>query len=284
MTGGAMTGGAMTGNWVTGQGRDIAPHAAVRLFCFAHAGGGAAFFRPWRLALAPEVDVRPILLPGRESRVRELPYRRMEQLLDPLCAALEPYLDRPYALFGHSLGSIIAYEVARRLSAGPGPRPSCLMVSGRRAPRQPARRRQFGSLPEPEFLAAIAGLNGTPPEVLRQPQLLTLMLPALRADFELNERYQPLADIRLAEPPLGCPVTAYMGLDDPEVDPGELLAWHTETSAEFTMRTFAGDHFYLRGGRPEVLSAIAADLARAAQVLPPPRQRRPGECPAPAVR
>ena len=244
--------------WVAGPPGETAAHAGIRLFCFAHAGGGPSFFRAWRQALAPAVDVRPVLLPGRESRVRELPYRRMEQLLDPLCAALIPYLDRPYALFGHSMGSIIGYEVARRLAAGAVRPPTCLLVSGRRAPARPARRRKFSTLTEPEFLAAIAALNGTPPEVLSQPQLLQLLLPTLRADFELNETYQPASG-----PPLGCPLTAYMGLDDPEVNPPELLAWHTETSAEFTLRTFPGDHFYLRAGRPDVLSAIRQDLSRA---------------------
>jgi surfactin synthase thioesterase subunit len=245
----------VTGGWVAGPAGDLARDAGIRLFCFAHAGGGPSFFRAWRTVLAPEIDVRPVLLPGRESRVRELPYRRMEQLLDPLCAALAPYLDRPYALFGHSMGSIIAYEVARRLSAHAGREPGCVLVSGRRAPALPARRRKFSALPEPEFLTAIAALNGTPPEVLSQPQLIQLLIPALRADFELNETYQPLPG-----PLLDCPVAAYMGLGDPEVTPGELLGWHAETSAEFTLRTFAGDHFYLRGGRPDVLSAVRRDL------------------------
>jgi medium-chain acyl-[acyl-carrier-protein] hydrolase len=248
----------VSAGWVAGPLDDAARTAGLRLFCFAHAGGGPSFFRPWRQALAPAVDVRPVLLPGRESRVRELPYRRMEQLLDPLCAALVPYLDRPYALFGHSLGSVIAYEVARRLAAGDVLPPSALLVSGRRAPGVPARRRAFSALPEPEFLAAIAALNGTPPEVLSQPQLLQLLLPALRADFELNETYRPVPG-----PPLGCPLIAYMGLDDPEVNAAELLAWHTETSAEFTLRTFPGDHFYLRAGRPDVVSAARQDLSRA---------------------
>jgi medium-chain acyl-[acyl-carrier-protein] hydrolase len=238
------------------------------VFCFAHAGGGPSFFRPWRQALAPAVDIRPVLLPGRESRVRELPYRRMEQLLDPLCAALAPFLDRPYALFGHSMGSVVAYEVARRLSTGHVRPPSHLLVSGRRAPTAPTRRRKFSELPEHEFLMAIAALNGTPPEVLSQPQLVQLLLPTLRADFELNETYHPMPG-----PPLDCPLSAYMGVDDPEVNPSELLAWHTETTAEFTLRTFRGDHFYLRGGRPDVLRSIRQDLFLAPAVTPPKDSR-----------
>jgi surfactin synthase thioesterase subunit len=245
-----------SGLWVGGEMRDVAPNARVRLFCFAHAGGGPAFFRGWRQELAPDIDVRPVLLPGRESRRREPPYLRMEQLLDPLCEALGPHLDRPYLLFGHSMGAAVAFEAARRLSGTAGRRPSGLLVSGRRAPGVPQRRR-FTGLPDADFVAALAGLGGTPPEVLDHPELVNLLLPTLRADFELNESYRPLPG-----PGLDCPVAAYMGADDPEVDRAELLAWHQETAGEFTMRVFPGDHFYLKGRRPDVLSALRQDLDR----------------------
>ena len=244
--------------WLGGDAGVSTEHATARLFCFPHAGGGAVFFRPWRRLLAPGVDVRPVVLPGRESRVRELPYRRVEQVLDPLCAALRPYLDRPYVLFGHSLGAVLAYEVARRLSAGPGRAPALLLVSGRRAPHLPTTRRLFCTLPDAEFLTALGGLGGTPPEVLDAPELVRLLLPTLRCDFELNEYYRPLPG-----PGLDCPVAAYMGADDPEVDRPELLGWHRETTGEFTMRVFPGDHFYLKGERPDVSTALQQDLTRA---------------------
>lgn len=248
-----------TGRWLGGDAGVSTAGAAVRLFCFAHAGGGAAFFRPWRRGLAPDIDVRPVVLPGRESRLRELPYRRIEPLLEPLCAALMPHLDRPYALFGHSVGAILAYEVARRFSAGGGsPAPLCLLVSGRRAPRLATSRRLFGPLTEAELLVAIGALGGTPPEVLEEPRLVGALLPALRCDLELNESYRPLPGPRLR-----CPVAAYMGAADPEVDRSELLSWHEESSGGFTMRVFAGDHFYLKGDRPDVRSAIRQDLAQA---------------------
>lgn len=255
--------------WVGGPVEGVRGDPAVRLFTFAHAGGGAAFFRPWRRALAPRVEVRPVLLPGRESRVREPPYHRIEQLLDPLCAALEPHLDThldthrdthrdtPYALFGHSMGAVVAYEVARRFT-GRGHPPVCLIVSGRRAPRTPSTRRLLCALPDREFLAAVGALNGTPGEVLDQPDLLAMFLPALRADFELNEMYQPLPGRSLS-----CPLVAYLGAEDPEADAAELLAWRGESAGEFTLRIFGGDHFYLRDGRPDVLAAVGADLDRA---------------------
>lgn len=237
--------------WLAGNPAVSTVDAELRLFCFAHAGGGAAVFRPLRPLLAPRVDVVPIVLPGRESRVHELPYRRMEQLLDPLCAAIGPYLDRPFALLGHSLGSIVAYEVARRFP------PACLIVSGRRAPRSVTARRLFSSLPDGEFLTEIGRLGGTPPEVLEQTQLIRMLMPALRADFELNEAYRALPG-----PGLSCPLVAYMGADDPEVTRAELLGWHEETAGEFTLRVFPGGHFYLKDGRPDVSSALRQDLAR----------------------
>ncbi|GAA3452388.1 thioesterase II family protein [Dactylosporangium matsuzakiense] len=241
--------------WLAGSADPAGSDAAVRVFCFAHAGGGSAIFRPWRSLLGPGVEVCPVVLPGRESRVRELPYRRMEQLLDPLCQAIEPYLDRPFAFLGHSLGSIIAFEVARRFP------PAGLVVSGRRAPRLATARRLFSSLPDGEFLTAIGHLGGTPPEVLRETQLIRMMMPALRADFELNEAYAVLPG-----PRLGCPLIAYVGVEDPEVSRAELLAWQEETTGEFTMRVFRGGHFYLKGDRgddrSDVTSALRQDLAR----------------------
>jgi medium-chain acyl-[acyl-carrier-protein] hydrolase len=240
--------------WIGGTGRS-ATDAAERLFCFAHAGGGAASFRPWVRKLAPEIDVRPIQLPGRESRLDEPPYRQVEQLLEPLCAALSPYLDRPYALFGHSMGAVVAFEVARWCSAGSGLTPSCLLVSGRRAPHLPNNRRPLHTLPDGEFLAGVARLGGMPREVLAQPELVQMLLPAIRADYELAETYRPLPGARLT-----CSVVAYMGAADPEVDHAGLLGWRAETTGEFTTRVFAGDHFYLKGDRPDVLRAIRQDV------------------------
>lgn len=190
--------------------------------------------------------------------MRELPYRRVEQLLEPLCAALTPHLDRPYGLFGHSMGAVIAFEAARRLSGRAGHGPACLLVSGRRPPRQASSRRLFSALPDDDFLAEVARLNGTPREVLGHHQLVRMLLPVLRADFELNESYLPLPGRRLS-----CPIAAYVGATDHEVDPSEMLGWRDETTGEFTLRVFSGDHFFLKDGRPDVVTAARQDLARA---------------------
>jgi surfactin synthase thioesterase subunit len=231
--------------------------AARQLFCFPHAGGGPSFFRLWRASLEPEIAVRRVQLPGREERLEDPPFRRVAELVEPLCTALEPCLDQPYALFGHSMGAVIAYEVARWFSGPSKAAPSRLIVSGRRAPGLASGRRPLTALADGEFIAEVGRLNGIPPEVLGEPELLDMLLPALRADFELAETYQPLAGDRLS-----CPVVAYLSKDDPETDYEGVLRWREVTTGEFSMRVFRGDHFYLKAGRADVLNAVRQDLTR----------------------
>jgi surfactin synthase thioesterase subunit len=228
----------------------------VQVFCFPHAGGGGATYWPWRRALAPAFEVCPVVLPGRESRSREPAFRRLEQFLEPLCEALADRIDRPFALFGHSLGTLLAYEAARRLTARTMP-PLALVVSGRRGPWIDTTRRRFSGLSGSDFLAAVTELGGMPPEILGSSELMAAILPTLRADFEISENYHPQPG-----PALSCPIIAYTGADDPEVNRIELLGWEEETSGEFSVRVFSGNHFYLKGGRPDVLSALRADLCR----------------------
>jgi medium-chain acyl-[acyl-carrier-protein] hydrolase len=250
----------MSKTWIAGlAGEEPRADAEVRLFCFAHAGGGAALFRRWDEHLSPGVDICPVVLPGREGRLRETPYDRMDELVGPLTRALRPYTDRPYALFGHSMGAAVAWEVARELTGDPGcADPLLLFVSGRRAPQLPTTRRRFCDLSEDDLLAELGKLNGTPSEVMGERALLDVFLPTLRADFTLNERYSPLPG-----PQLTCPISALLGDADPEVDPDEITAWHDATTSGFTLRVFPGDHFYLKGPRPEVLNAVQEDLDRA---------------------
>jgi medium-chain acyl-[acyl-carrier-protein] hydrolase len=156
------------------------------------------------------------------------------------------------------MGAAVAYEVARRCSAGGTAGPSCLIVSGRKAPGLPASQRRLSALPDDEFVSEVARLNGIPREVLDEPELLAMVVPALRADYELAETYQPLP---LPGGLLSCPVVAYMSTSDTEVQYAEMLAWREVTAGEFSVRVFRGDHFYLKGGRPDVLHAVREDLA-----------------------
>lgn len=230
----------------------------VRLLCFAHAGGGASVFRAWHGLLGPDVEIRAVVLPGREARWREAPHRRMADLVEATMRELHGAFDRPFAFFGHSMGAAVAYELCRRFFAEPGSGPVGLFVSGRRAPHLPPRRPSAHRLPRDDFVAHLRSLNGVPPEVMVDPELLDAFLPCLRADFEVNETYDPPC-----APPLPIPVSAFLGETDPEVTVQEMLGWRDLTNDDFTLRVFVGDHFYLKSGQTELLAAIRHDLARA---------------------
>lgn len=244
----------VTGPWID---RDDAG-GDVRLFCFAHAGGGGAIFRPWRKMLAPALAVTPVILPGREARWREAPYVRMEALLGPLCDAVQAAVAGPFAFFGHSLGAAVAYEAALRLATARCGPPRCLLVSARRAPHLPSRRSPIHDLPTDRFLAELERLNGTAAILFRDPELLRALLPGLRADFELNDTYAPG---RVAALPV--PISAFVGNGDPLVNVGEMRRWGELTTSEFSLRVHDGDHFYLAGDRRPLLEAIRHDVARA---------------------
>ncbi|MEV6942981.1 alpha/beta fold hydrolase [Streptomyces sp. NPDC051172] len=236
--------------------------APVRLFCLPHAGGGAASYLAWRERLGPDVEVLAVVPPGREARHREEPYRRMAELLPPLTEAVVPYADRPYAIFGHSLGAAVGYELARALSAGPAGPPLCLFVSGRRAPRRPALGRRH-LMSDQELLSVLAALGGMPEELLGHPDLIRLLLPLLRADFELSETYEQLPGARLK-----CPVLALGGAADPEVPPAQLAEWRHVTTGTFGLRIYRGGHFYLTEALPELARTIGAEIGRTMGLAP----------------
>lgn len=243
----------MTRQWLAG---DVRADAQVRLFCFPHAGGGGSFFVPWSAALAPRIAVCPVVLPGREGRIREPAYNRMAPLLDALTEGLLPHTDQDFAIFGHSMGSVVGYEFAKRLEHEHGRRARRLLISGRRAPHLPARRAPLHTLPDEDFTEGLRGLNGTPADVLADEGLLRLFLPSLRADFAVNETYATSGG-----PPLSCPVSALTGTADPQVTIEEMAHWRSITVAAFRLRVFYGDHFYLKSRPDDVLAAIRQDLA-----------------------
>jgi medium-chain acyl-[acyl-carrier-protein] hydrolase len=233
------------------------PEARLRLFCFPFAGGSALTFRRWQSGLQPHVEVCPVQLPGRGGRLREPASTSLLATARAVAENLRPYTDKPFAFFGHSMGAMIAFELARQLRRDGGPQPLHLFVSGGRAPQLPRTDPITYNLPEPQLVAELRRLNGTPPEVLEHPELMALMLPLLRADFEAVETY-----LYTPEPPLACPLTAFGGLEDREVAQEQIEAWRAQTTGPFSVRMLPGDHFFLINAEPLMLRVIAQELAR----------------------
>lgn len=233
------------------------PSCDLRLFCFHHAGVGAAVYRPWALQMPAEVEVCAIELPGRGNRLRESPLDSVETMVAQLLDHLLPELDRPFVFFGHSMGAVLAYETALALAGAGHPLPEHLFVSGRRPPHVPDPMSPLGELPVSAFVAEInRRYGGIRPELLAHPDVMELLLPALRADIRALDRHQP-AHLRAALP---CPITA-MGGDADAVTPAEHLeAWRPLTAAAFAARRYTGDHFYLDPRRAEVLADLAASV------------------------
>ena len=231
------------------------PAAKVRLFCFPYSGAAANVYYPWAETLPSSWELCPVQLPGRGSRMAEPLAVRLTPQVEALAAGLTPYLDKPFAFFGHSMGALIGFDLTRALRRAGGPQPVHLFVSGHEAPQLPDRNPPLHALPEAELLDKLRELNGTPEEVLRHPELRELLIPILRADFAVCETYA-----YRPEPPLDCPLSAYSGLGDDYVTREELDAWRNQTTGRFSIRMFPGDHFYLNTARPYLLQALAREL------------------------
>lgn len=230
--------------------------ATALLFCFPYAVGSAASYRAWgRLSELLNVDVLAVELPGRGSRIGEPPRLRVPEV----AAELDRVIDRPYAVFGHSLGARLGFEVCRRLRDLGRAEPLRLFVSGTPGPRLPRIGSGDSTLPDPEFIARINRLGGTPTEVLATPELRALFLPLIRSDFAWDDDYSYRSG-----PPLTCPVTAFAGSADPEAPADLMRHWRAETTGEFRLRRITGDHFFPYTAVPTVIAEITADLREGA--------------------
>lgn len=224
-----------------------APRA--RLVCFPHSGGTASFYRDWPGLVPGDVEVLPVQYPGREERLREPLAGDMGELADRISDALAPEMAVPVTLFGHSLGAVVAYEVAVRLRDRCPAVPHALVVSGHPGPGR-ERPGAWHSATDAELCAELLRLGGTRKEVLDHPELLRLVLPIVRGDYRLTETR------RMVATPLGCPVLACVGAEDTEVTAAEAEAWAAVTTADFAVRVFPGGHFYLTAHRRELIAEV----------------------------
>ena len=237
--------------------RRPANNSSLLLLCFPYAGGNAHIYRSWARSLPAHIEVCPVEIPGRGMLIHEEPYTSLPALAEHLGQELSSFFRPPFAFFGHSMGSLIGFELARYLRRQKKPGPAHLFVSGNTAPQLPREKPPMHHLPHQEFIHALRTLNGTPDEILGNPELMELVIPLLRADFQMVETY-PYA----AEQPLECPITAFGGFDDLDAEQEELQAWEQQTSAEFSLTMSPGDHFFLRSAQPVLLEKIRASLER----------------------
>lgn len=231
------------------------PEANLRLFCLPHAGSSSLDFRNWSDQLPTTVEICSIELPGRGRRMQEKPFTRMSPLVEAIALALLPYLNRPFAFFGHSMGGLISFELARFLRRNYRRYPAHLFISGRRAPQVPTLEPPIHARPDSEFLQELHRLNGTPEAVLKHAELMQLLLPTLRADFAVLETYG-----YTPEPPLDCSITAFGGLQDPNVRCEGLEAWREQTNTAFSLEMFPGDHFFLYTAQSALLQSLSQAL------------------------
>jgi medium-chain acyl-[acyl-carrier-protein] hydrolase len=232
------------------------PGARLRLFCFPYAGGGASIYRQWLTEMPAPVEVCAVQLPGREARLREQPFKDLPTLVAAAADGLAPYMDKPFAFFGHSMGAMVAYELARELRRRGQTGPVHLFLSGRRAAHLPDSHPMVHGLPDEEFKQELRRLGGTPEAVLEHQELMEMMLPMLRADFQLVETYA-----YHPEEPLVCPIAALGGLADAEAGQPELAPWRQHTTGDFSLRMFPGGHFFLHDHRQALQRYIVQDLA-----------------------
>jgi medium-chain acyl-[acyl-carrier-protein] hydrolase len=229
----------------------------LRLFCFPYAGGSASSFRLWGHPLETEIEVCPVHLPGRERRIKEPPIARLDVLVPALATALRPHLNQPFAFFGHSMGALLSFELARELRRQNAPCPTYLLLSGRHAPQLAPLVPPIHQLPQSSFIDALCRYQGMPDAILQDAEIMQILLPILRADFALCETY-----VYTKEPPFNCPIAIFGGLQDDYADLPSLKAWKSQTRNAFSLQMFPGHHFFLNTIGKQILQSINHQLTQ----------------------
>ncbi|MBW4673439.1 MAG: acyltransferase domain-containing protein [Desmonostoc geniculatum HA4340-LM1] len=220
--------------------KTLNPKAKVRIFCFPYAGAGASVYKDWSSLFPSSIDICPIQLPGRENRWQETPITQLKTLITVFTPLLRPYLDTPFAIFGHSMGALIGFELTQELHRRNWEMPDHLFMSGFCAPQISKPDLPIHKLSEPKFIDALRRFQCTPESVLLHSELMQVFLPILRADFKLLETY-----FYRQNAALNCPITALGGAADPKVSQQELEQWRQQTISHFSLKLFAGGHLFL---------------------------------------
>ncbi|MBV1855867.1 thioesterase II family protein [Catellatospora tritici] len=236
------------------------PLAGMRLFCFPYAGGGVSVFRDWPASLPDDIEPWAIQLPGREDRLGAPPLNRMGDVLNALVPAIIPNLDRPFAFFGHSMGALVAWSLACSLQRMEAGSPTRLFASGSVPPQARDSAAQYHAGSDEELIEKLRSWRATPEAVLSDPELMTLLLPVIRADLAVIETY------RFTGPPLlNCPISVFGGTEDEPAGNATLPRWGELTAGGFDLRMFPGDHFFLHSARTAVLAEICGRLSGASR-------------------
>jgi medium-chain acyl-[acyl-carrier-protein] hydrolase len=229
-----------------------APRA--RLFCFPYAGGTSRTYARWASIVPSDIEVCAVELPGRGTRIRHRPlFTNMSSLIEDLSTALERESDLPFLFFGHSLGALVAFLCTRRLRERGSRIAEHLFVSARAAPHASNPDACVASMDDPAFVSHLRKRGGMAPQILAEPELMSLLLPIIRADFVLLDSYA-----YVDAPPLPCPITAWGGTQDDCVKPMALSEWGMHTTGQFQVELFEGGHFFL--DQPAVLERLARAL------------------------